>query len=720
MTLHRLINAIRRQDWFTVLIVKFCSVSCLFLYLSVAIAIPKAQAIESIQQANEAQFENAETLSESSDLFAKDTYALTSMVCPFKGAMDYDSEHMDCFRLAVPENRETEASRTIQLNVVKIGARKPDDWDDEFKGEWSKREDPVIYLTGGPGAEASFYVSRFIEHGLRDHRDLYILEQRGIGFSDDFCPEISAIEPAALNVESFEQRTQAEIQQIDKCFKRASDAGVDLRGYNTIENARDVKALRRALGFEHWNVWGISYGSVLGQAYLHEDPDGIRAAVIDAIVPIDPEINFQGLARYYQRALNMLSDICADDPTCAADFPNFENRLKQAIEAVHESPIEINNAIDQETYPSGKATFFHDIIAGLPFLLFYEQDNYPTLPAFIEALASIVEARDYERFRILTSGAGLSPWSGISRGMYNAIACNDGWVNTYRESYERDRQNHPVLSLLNGPIDDADRMVALCEKYGLIARDPSDFAPRMIDTRTIIAEGAMDPITPPPFAKAIMPNFSNGTYVEWPYAGHGPTRSVPCAGDFLTAFFDEPNGELDTSCADDMQKPVFKGSLYTSDGLLLSLAKLKEDPKQIAGPAVLLAIAVFVLPVAFFMLSLSPIARLINGQATEPSRGARISAWFTALIGIASIIIFGAAVYATFEASELLFLVGLIGWAKYGVYASYLAGLLGLLTLFLTIRARRSAPLLIGTLLGLIITGIGGIALSLSFLVSGI
>jgi hypothetical protein len=27
-------------------------------------------------------------------------------------------------------------------------------------------------------------------------------------------------------------------------------AGVDLSGYNTIENARDVKALRRALGFE--------------------------------------------------------------------------------------------------------------------------------------------------------------------------------------------------------------------------------------------------------------------------------------------------------------------------------------------------------------------------------------------------------------------------------------------------------------------------------------
>lgn len=423
-----------------------------------------AQAIDSIKEANEALFENAETLSESSDFFARDTYALTSMVCPFKSEIDYDSQYMDCFRLAVPENRETEESRTIQLNIIKIGARKPDDWDDESKGEWSKRDDPVIYLTGGPGAEASIYVSRFIDHGLRDHRDLYILEQRGIGFSDNFCPEVSAIEPAAQNVESFELQTQAGMQQLDKCFKRASDAGVDLRGYNTIENARDVKALRRALGFEQWNVWGISYGSVLGQAYLHEDPEGIRAAVIDAIVPIDPKINFQGVARYYQRVLTMLTDLCANDPNCASNFPDFEGRLKQAIDAVHKAPINVNDAIDKEIYPSGKATLFHDIIAGLPFIQFYEQDNYPTLPALIDALAIIVEEQDYERFRLLTSGAAPSALSGISRGMYNAIACNDGWVNTYRESYERDIQNHPVLSLLNGPIGDADRMVALCEK----------------------------------------------------------------------------------------------------------------------------------------------------------------------------------------------------------------------------------------------------------------
>ncbi|MEM1396992.1 MAG: hypothetical protein AAGH38_06035, partial [Pseudomonadota bacterium] len=112
------------------------------------------------------------------DLFARDTYQITPMVCPFKGKIEYDPEHTSCGRLAVPETREKSQSRTIQLNYVKLEAREPEDWDEEEDGEWSRRDDPIVYLTGGPGAVASGYVDRFKDHGVRDHRDLYILEQR--------------------------------------------------------------------------------------------------------------------------------------------------------------------------------------------------------------------------------------------------------------------------------------------------------------------------------------------------------------------------------------------------------------------------------------------------------------------------------------------------------------------------------------------------------------
>ncbi len=653
------------------------------------------------------------------DLFASDTYALTPMVCPFKAAVDYDDEHTSCFRLAVPENREAEASRTIQLNVAKLAAREPKDWDAEEDGEWNRRDDPIIYLSGGPGVVAAGYVDRLKDHGVRDHRDLYILEQRGIGFSDDFCPEFSNVDPATQNAETYDESARASLKVLETCFQRAQTAGVDLSGYSTIENARDVKALRRALGYNEWNMWGISYGSVLGQAYLHEDPEGIRAAVIDAIVPIDPAINFQGIARYYQRVLTILSDLCADDADCAANFPDFESRLKQAIQTVEVEPIRVPNALDQELFPSGETTIFLDIIAGLPFIQFYEQDNYPTLPALIDALATIVDERDYERFRILTSAEGTSGFGGMSPGMYNAIACNDGWVTTYRESFERDAADHPVLSLINGPLWAADEIVALCAKYGMPPRDAADYAPRPIDTRTIIAEGAMDPITPPPFAEAILPNFANGTYVEWPYAGHGPTRSMECAGAFLTAFFDDPNGDLDTSCADEMEKPTFAGPLYRNDSLLRIVAQVEDEPKALAAPMLLLGLGVLLLPFAFLIYTIAPIARLINRESGNPTGGARFVAWVTALLGAGSIAGLGYAVYATIEASEFLILAGLLGWARWPVIAGYAAGLAGLIALGLAVRARMNGYLPIGALLGLVLTGVAGAALAAGLVVAG-
>ena len=200
------------------------------------------------------------------DYFDKDSFKTRTIVCPFKNEVDYEPGDVSCGLLEVPENREKARPRKINLHFVKLAAREPDDWDAEEKGEWRKRDDAVIYLTGGPGAIASYYVGRLKDHGVRDTRDLYILEQRGIGFSDDFCPLYSNFDPAASNTPDWDQYQRAGLDALEACFAAAKASKVDLSGYSTIENARDVEALRRALDIDSWNVWGISYGSVLGQA----------------------------------------------------------------------------------------------------------------------------------------------------------------------------------------------------------------------------------------------------------------------------------------------------------------------------------------------------------------------------------------------------------------------------------------------------------------------
>jgi hypothetical protein len=191
-----------------------------------------------------------------------------TVICPFRGRIDYEPGQIECGLIRVPENREVEGSRTIELHFVRIAARGED-----ADGEPVEvRDDPVIYLTGGPGVTVEGYVARLKDHGLLEQRDLYILEQRGIGYSGDFCPFFADRNRADVRSSRPSSAPSALSSARSWPASTARARPGSMSGYHTFENARDVKALRLALGLEQWNVWGISYGSVLGQAYMKVDP----------------------------------------------------------------------------------------------------------------------------------------------------------------------------------------------------------------------------------------------------------------------------------------------------------------------------------------------------------------------------------------------------------------------------------------------------------------
>jgi len=44
---------------------------------------------------------------EAADLFARDSYRINTIVCPFKGEIEYEPGDIECGPLEVPENRRT-------------------------------------------------------------------------------------------------------------------------------------------------------------------------------------------------------------------------------------------------------------------------------------------------------------------------------------------------------------------------------------------------------------------------------------------------------------------------------------------------------------------------------------------------------------------------------------------------------------------------------------
>ena len=658
------------------------------------------------------------------ELFTRDTFRLDSVVCPFKGEIEYEAGEIECYLLQVPENREKPDSRFIELHVVKLNST----WDDEEAEKDDeddsglapgKRDDPIVYLTGGPGAQVTYYIKRFKDHGIRKHRDMYILEQRGIGYSDDFCPYYNTRKPEVGNVATFEEHLAAGLSAAVDCAASAAAHGVDLSGYNTFEDARDVKALRIALGYEKWNVWGISYGTILGQAYIKTDPEGILAIVLDANVPLDIRNNTWAwqTVRWYDRDLKKLDEICQAQPGCAKRYPNLGQRIREATLSVKDNPIVVD-VKDTENYPTGKAYFFTDVVAFLPFAFMYEQKEYPGLPGLIYAWSDAVERRDEDLFKAIAGVAGS--FMGGSQGMTNAILCGDADAEVQVIAGKADIEEFPVLGGAIGAVEAYERDAEMCLEHNMVPRDEAEYFPVETDLPALIIEGDMDPITPPPLAKAILPGFSNGTYVEFPYAGHGPSRSVECAGDMLNAFFDNPTADPDLSCVDEMEVPKIYAPLFTTSIGPRLMAKAMEEKKSLIAPGIWAATSVLIPVIGFLVLTVAPIGRRIDKRRPAPAGWARVTTWLAAFFVVISLAIFGSAIGATYKASDILLLFGLVPWAKYGALAGLLAGIAGIAAVVRTVHAHMSQRLPIGTLLGFLLTGFAAISMSVFLIYWGL
>ncbi len=679
------------------------------------VAIARSESTEAVLDAAEIHGE----------LFTRDTFRLDSVVCPFKGQIEYEPGEIECFLLQVPENREKPDSRFIELHVVKLNST----WDDEdaekdedesgYALAPGKRDDPIVYLTGGPGAHVTYYIKRFKDHGIRKHRDMYILEQRGIGYSDDFCPYYSIRKPEIGNVSTFEEHLAAGLSAAVDCAANAAAHGVDLSGYNTFENARDVKALRIALGYEKWNVWGISYGTILGQAYIKVDPEGILAIVLDANVPLDVRNNTWAwqTVKNYDRDLKKLDEICQAQPGCAKRYPNLGQRIREATLSVKDNPIVVE-VKDTENYPTGKAYFFTDVVAFLPFVYMYEQKEYPGLPGLIYAWADAVERRDEDLFKAIAGVAGA--FDDGSQGMNNAILCGDGDAEAQAIAGKADIEGFPVLGAAIGTVESYERRAEMCLEHNMVPRDAAEYSPVETDLPALIVEGDMDPITPPPLAKAILPGFSNGTYVEFPYAGHGPSRSVECAGDMLNAFFDDPTAEPDLSCVDKMEMPKIYAPLFTTSIGPRLMVKAMEEKKSLIGPGIWAGTSILIPVIGFLVLTVAPIGRRIDKRRPAPAGLARVTTWLAAFLVVLSLAILGSAIGVTYKASEILLLFGLVPWAKYGALAGLLAGIAGVGAVVLTVQAQMSNKLPVGTLFGFLLTGLAAISMSVFLIYWGL
>lgn len=181
----------------------------------------------------------------------------------------------------VPEDRRDPGSRRIGIGFLRLKSTSP------------KPGNPIVYLAGGPGGSgiaAARGPRQSVFLALREVADVIVLDQRGTGISNHLppCSAERRLDPAAgLSEATLSAYYRATLQH---CVGRWRAAGVSVGGYTTEQNARDLEALRLAIGAKRLDVWAISYGTHLALATMRLFPNSIGRVVLASTEGLDQTV----------------------------------------------------------------------------------------------------------------------------------------------------------------------------------------------------------------------------------------------------------------------------------------------------------------------------------------------------------------------------------------------------------------------------------------------
>jgi pimeloyl-ACP methyl ester carboxylesterase len=464
------------------------------------------------------------------------------VACPFVLPEGYtQGENVECGYLVVPEDRSRLPSRAVRLAVgifhPKGGAATPD---------------PVLYLSGGPGASVLELVRYQFEgffapimEGAR--RDLIVFDQRGVGRSRPplDCPNVDALALEMLD-RDLEERPASDQEMFDLMTEAYLDCAADLRQvadltmYNTAASAADVNDLCLALGYEQVNLWGGSYGTRLALGVMRDYPEVLRSVVLDSVYPPDVDLYVEAPSNF-SRALNKLFEDCAANPVCSDAYPDLRMVFFDTVAHLNESPVTttITNTLTGQGYPSVTTG---NTLLGFVFQVLYETEFKYLLPQFIYD----VSQNDWTAIDAIR-GALLAQASVSSRGTMFSVQCHEEIAFSSLAEYESVLAQYPELAGLYEYATLGKLTYRVCEGWGAGEADSIENEPVVSDVPTLLMAGEFDPVTPPAWARHAAETLVNGYFFEYPGVGHGASAEG-CGREMMLAFLDSPTTVPDDAC----------------------------------------------------------------------------------------------------------------------------------------------------------------------------
>lgn len=452
----------------------------------------------------------------------------------------------DCGYVAVPERHSQSDGPTIQVAVVRtrsIGN--------------NPAPDPLFMENGGPGSPtiktfAGDVLPNFsVLPALLQERDLVFVDQRGTGHSRPFfgCPEKTEHNLAVARDEIAPTDTQWMVD----CRDRSLAEGINPDAFNTIENAADIYAVAEALGYDQFNYYGVSYGTLLGQYVLEQAEEHtvqLRSAILDGVVT--PNIDFNLAATYtLSGALRNLFAACAADAQCNQTYPNLETVFLSVLDRLEQTPVPLTLKIPDTQEPL-ETTLDRD-----EFLLFFEpymagSGNASALPQHIYQAAE----GDFS-WAVSALSEGLRE-DNDAKGMYHTVLCSRVDSVVVQPSTVFPAPYQQMIAIGESESASTERFCELLQ----VEREPV-YAYDNPEIPVLVLNGGYDPVTPQRYGETVAHNFQNAHVYTFPGVGHGSmfaptgTPAATCVEAIALDFLADPNQTPESSCLDEV-KPRFE------------------------------------------------------------------------------------------------------------------------------------------------------------------
>lgn len=436
----------------------------------------------------------------------------------FPKANGLEKAKINWYYLSVPERWEMPEAKKIKIAVAVLKC---------ISGKATT--DPILYIPGGPGEEAIGSLAYWIDNPLRKNSDIILTDIRGTGNSKPaLCPDLGKklLEIFSEN-QGKSQEEQKKIVAAMSCKQDLVSRGIDLSAYNSAAMAKDLNSLRKALHYDKWNVYSVSYGTYVAQVYAAAFPEDLRTLTMDSPVASISDY-YNNNTRNYMNSLDKVFALCKQDEACNRMYPELEKTYYETIEQLSQKPVTVN--VDPGIVASGSFTFNAEDFKIVIQQALYRKKLIEVLPLLI------TQFHDSNKSALSMLVPALANGLDLDYGLYYCVTCNEAIPKNSITAFDSVSSGYKRLQ---GGLAFYRSDFKVCEQWNKDLPLPAGKSTEdsgTLQVPTLFISGKYDPITPASDVAGLKRKYPHSVEVIDKMSGHASSftpEGVALIGDFI-------------------------------------------------------------------------------------------------------------------------------------------------------------------------------------------